>query len=120
LPVNGRGGADCVEGYGCKAVICWFGCSGVGALAASSGCVRARCFLGGVGVPLCVSCVRPRGSGLCCGVGGRLFPLGVVGSDLVGFGYLSLSGHELVMLVVGAPRVRHFKLRLRFVFALHW
>ena len=44
----------------------------------------------------------------------------MVGSDLVGFGYLSLSGHELVMLVVGAPRVRHFKLRLRFVFALHW
>jgi hypothetical protein len=43
-----------------------------------------------------------------------------VGSDLVGFGHLSLSGHELVMLVVGAPRVRHFKLRLRFVFALHW
>ena len=77
--VGGNGRFGCVEECGCEAVNCWSGGSGVGTLAASGACVRARCFLGGVGVPLSVSCACPLlvGGGLCCDVGGRLFPLGV-------------------------------------------
>ena len=75
--VGGRGSSSCVGASGCKVVVRWSGGRCVGAVAAIDVCVRARCFLGGVGVPLCVSCVCPWGSGLCCGIGGRLFPLGV-------------------------------------------
>ena len=59
IGVGGSEGSCCGGGDGCKAAICWSGSSGVGTLAASGGCVRTRCFLGGVGVPLSVSCVCP-------------------------------------------------------------
>ena len=64
--VGGIGSSSCVGASGCKVVVRWSEGLGVGAVVAIGVCVRARCFLGGVGVPLCVSCVCPWGSGLCC------------------------------------------------------
>ena len=66
-------------------MICWSGGPGVGDFAGVGVCVRARCFLGWVGVTLCVSCVCSRGIGLCRGVRVLLFVAGVGG---IGFGWL--------------------------------
>ena len=115
--VGGIGSSSCVGASGCKVVVRWSEGLGVGVVVAIGVCVRARCFLGGVGVPLCVSCVCPWGSGLCCGVGGRLFPLGVGRFEFGWFWALCGAGGGRCIASSSSACCVCF---LRFVFALHW